>query len=420
MSTQLISGAQIIDPAGGEWHERTADVLLEAGRIVQIAAAGELNPPDATLIDGRGAFLSPGWVDAQTSLPDPGHEHREDLASLTSTAQAGGFTRLICQADSEPPLDQADRLRAVAGRAQSLPAKLHFMGCATLERAGERMAPLAELQAAGAVAFSDSPALGMPPALLSRLLLYVQPFDGLLVLSPLEPSLVAGTLANESPATTALGLRGSPNLAEELAISTALKVLAYTGGRLHLSPISTREGVNLLRQAKADGLAVTAGTAPHYLALTDDRLASFDARDKFLPPLRTEADRQALIAGIAEGSIDCVGSFHTPFAPEEKDLEFERAAAGAIGLQTVFPVLHRALVKEGPLSLTELCHLLASHPRRCFGLPAARIQVGEPAELTLFDPSAPWQLDRQTNRSRAVNSPWWQQELEGHARQTLV
>ncbi|MBX3101684.1 MAG: dihydroorotase [Bacteroidetes bacterium] len=388
MPDYLLSQVKLIAPAHA-LHRQAVDIRVLNGHIQDIQPASSLHAaPGEEVISYPGLHVSAGWVDTHCVLNDPGYEQRDTLESLAASALAGGFTDVITLPGTEPVQDNAQQVRALRSRAQSLRVRLHPMGAATLSCAGKEMAELVELSQAGAVAFSDGLNPIQDAGVFMRTLQYLALTDGLLVQMPLNAAVEGNGIANESPAVTRLGLKPSPVLAEVLMVSTCVEMLRYTGGRLHLSPISSAQSLAQIRQARAEGLRLTASTFPQYLLLTDDTLAHFDTRFKMRPPLRTQADVLALRAAVADGTLEVLATGHAPATIDEKRLEFDYATFGAPALETAFAVAWTAL--QGHATLDQLVDALTSAPRRLFNLPQQAMAPGEPAALTLFLPETLW------------------------------
>lgn len=338
-----------------------ANVKMRAGALPQILpddtpSPTELNQEQIVDAEAKMALLPP-LVATHVHLPDPGYEWRDVHTTLSASARAGGFGAIVCLPDSHPAVDNADLLTALRYRTQGLPTQFYFTGSLTAGMAGKLMAPLAELAEAGAIAFSDAPESLQNNGLVLRLLQYAQLINGTLWLPPLDTALAAKGVANESPAITRLGLKGIPPLAEEIAIARVLRILEYAGGKVHFSPVTTQAAVELIREAKRQGLQVSCSTAPHYLFFEDSALQDFDPNLKVLPPLRSNADRKALLQGLQDGSIDWVAAHHQPLATEEKLMEFERAGFGMLALETALPATWACLAEDLPIA-QKLSYLL--------------------------------------------------------------
>ena len=385
------------------------DLLIENGRI---QAIGQLDVPSGTeVIEQEGLLVSPGWLDMRCLVPEPGLEQREDFRSASGAAIAGGFT----DAAVLPGLHSAQESRAhmeyVHLQSQQQPVRFWPMAAATAARQGLDLTEMTDLQRAGAVAYSDGDKPLAKPEVLIRALQYAGSFGGLIIQRPEHRELSGQGTMHEGPASTKLGLRGMPALAEENMIRRDLELLAYTGGRLHFGLVSSAGSVALIREGKARGLNVTCDMAAHQLAFTDNELPPFDSMYKVNPPFRTEADREALIAGLQDGTIDAIVSDHTPHDPEGKELEFDLAEFGIMGLETAFAVAHTCL--RGHLSLEELISLFTTGPRRILNLPEPRIAVGAEARLTLFHPQKTWTPAPAATVSKARNSPFYGMPLTG-------
>lgn len=380
----FIRRAKLVDP-NSPFNGQAVDISTRQSVIEAIAVAGNLQPTgQARVIEADGLVATPGLVDSFCHLTDPGYEYRDNLLTLSQTARESGFTDVIYFPDCNPVVDSADQLLALRHRSENMPTRFHFAGALSLGLQGKDMAPLFELHQVGAVCFTDS-TLNTPSApQLVLMLQYLQLFDGLLVVVPVDKSMVGKGVANESPNTTRLGLKGIPSLAESLAISQCLQVLAYAGGRIHFSPVTTAEGVRLIRQAKSSGLKVTASTASHYVALDDTALNGFDSNYKVMPPLRSVTDQEALIEGLLDGTIDFIASHNSPRALEEKALEYEQSDFGMLSQPIALALLHSRCAGHPNYSLDKLVEWCATNPRKLFGLPDPKIEPGQPAAFTLL------------------------------------
>lgn len=410
----LIKSVRVVDPAS-VWNGHVVDVELKGGLITaigtQLASAGQV-------WDYRGACLSPGWVDVGAYAEDPGQEHREDLHSLAEAARAGGFTQVVIQPDAQPVRHDKSGILYVKTQARGLPARLHPMGALSRDLAGREISEMIDMHQAGAVAFTDSGHPVQHAGLLLRALLYVKAFGGLVIHQPLDETIAPGGQMHEGLMSTSLGMRGIPALAEEIMVERDLRLLAYTESRLHLANISTAGAVARIREAKQAGLAVTASAPALNLLFTDEAVATFESNFKVMPPLRSEADRQALLGGLADGTIDWIGANHRPLEPEAKVLEFPYADFGAVGLESCFGVLRRATA--GIFDIAALIDRMSVRPRAILGLEPACIAVGEKADLTLFDADADWVFGEADLRSKSKNSPLPGVSLKGRALATFV
>ncbi len=408
MDTFLLKQVRLLD-ASSPLHRSVQNLLITNGFITQMSEA-PIDSPTARIIDGRGELcLSPGWFDLRAGFGEPGQEHKEDLASGCAAAAVGGFTGVGLLPNTHPPLQTKEALAYVRARSARSPVALHVIGAASADLAGEEMSELLDLHHAGAVAFSDGYLPIFKTSLVLKLFYYLKQFGGLLINMPDEKSLTQHGTMHEGLASTLLGLPGMPALAEEMGLRRDLQLLEYTGGRLHVAGISAMASLALVREAKAKGLDVTCDVASYHLAFTDEDLAEFDTHLKTKPPLRTAADRAALRAGLADGTIDVVVSAHQPQDEEGKKLEFDLAEFGMINLETSFAVANTF----GELSLDALLATLTSHPRQILRLPQPQIRLGERANLTLFHPDLEWVVSAKDFRSKSRNTPLIGHKLRG-------
>lgn len=359
----------------------------------------------------REVYVSPGWFDMGIQTGDPGFEHREDLQSAARAAAAGGFTAVACFPNTSPAVDGKSAVVYIQNKTAGNVVTFHPVGAISTHAEGKDLAELYDMHAAGAVAFSDGNRPVQDAGLLLRALQYVKAFNGLVVHQPHHKSIAAGGQMHEGVRSTMLGLKGIPALGEEITIQRDLSLLNYAGGRLHLHLLSTRKGVDLVRAAKAAGLPVTASVAVVNLCFTDDRLAEFDSHWKVLPPLRDADHREALLEGLADGTIDFICSNHVPWDSEAKNLEFPFAEFGMIGLETAFALCRTFLDEHLPVEM--LVQKWAIAPRQALGLPLPEIAPGARAELTLFDPEASWTFTEQHIRSKSKNTPFVGQAFKG-------
>ncbi len=415
----FIEGGRVIDPAAGVDGVRT--VVLRAGRVAEVAERVE-RPRDARAIDARGRWVTPGFIDAHVHLREPGQEYKETVETGGRAAVAGGFTSILAMPNTVPPNDTVAVTELILARAaQAGLARVYPVGCISKGQKGEELAELGDLFQAGCVAFSDDGKPVMSPALMRRALEYALVFGVPLAVHEEDLALVGKGVMNEGPAATRLGLKGSPSQAEDVMVSRDVALVELTGGRLHVCHLSTAGAVRAVRDAKARGLPVTAEVTPHHLALTDEDVArsGYDTDFKMAPPLRSEADRAAVQAALADGTIDCIATDHAPHSAVEKDLEFDAAANGIVGLETAFPVC-LALVREGLLGERRLIEALTASPARAFGLPGGSLARGAPADLALLDPGLEWRCDPARFHSKSRNSPWKGRALVGRCTHALV
>lgn len=417
----LIRAARLFDstsPAHGE----PMDIWIENGLIRQLGQ--HLTVPDGTrVVEAANLCVSPGWVDMRVTAQDPGYEHKEDLTSVCQTAAAGGFTDIVLLPNTLPVVDAKGPLGYLQRMSTGQPVRVHAMAAITRKAEGIDFTDMIDLHHAGAVAFSDGTHPLQHPDLLLKTLQYLNPIGGLLINRPEETSLNLYGQMHEGVQSTLLGLKGMPSLAEEIRVERDLRLLEYVlGGSgesdrplLHFATLSTARSVELIRQAKAQGLPVSCDVAVHQLVFDDSAMAGFDTNLKVNPPFRSPDDRQALWAGLADGTIDAIVSDHSPQDAESKNLEFDQAEFGMIGLETVFAA---AITHNQALPLATLIDRLTAGPRHILRLPPVRIAEGEPACLTLFDPTASWTYTH--TRSKSKNSPFLGQTLTGRVIGTVA
>ncbi|MCB2054662.1 MAG: dihydroorotase [Geminicoccaceae bacterium] len=414
----LIFNARLLDPATG--RDGRGEVRVEGGRITGIGDF--LAPPHGRyeLIDAKGLCLAPGLVDMRAQFGEPGSEHKERLESGCRAAAAGGVTSVALLPDTTPPIDDPAMLEFVARRGRQLRSvKIYPYAALTRGRAGKELAELGLLKAAGAVAFTDGERALADAQMMRRALTYATTFDGLVIQHPEDPALAAGGVMNEGPIAVRLGLAGIPACAEAMMIERDLRLVELTGGRYHAARVSTEAAIATIRSAKARGLRVTADTTPHHLALNELEVEGYRTYAKTRPPLRAEADRQAVVAGLVDGTIDVVASDHCPQDQDSKRLPFASAAWGVVGVETMLPVVLR-LVHEGHMTLLDLLHRMTVAPADLLGLPAGRLSVGVPADLLLFDPEEPWKVTEAGLSSLAKNTAFEGRLVQGRVHRTLV
>ncbi|NPD65390.1 dihydroorotase [Lichenicola cladoniae] len=412
MSAVLFDAVRLIDPATG--LDRPGRLLVENGIIAGLdMAAGDSVPEGATVIDGHGAVLCPGLVDMRVTLGEPGYEYRETIAQAAEAASAGGITTICVLPNTRPAIDDPALVRLLralgdeTGRLTILPYGAVTRGCA-----GEDMAELGLLREAGAVAFTDGTRAIADARLMRQALSYAGGFGAMVMQHPEDPSLARGGVATEGELATRLGLPGIPAAAEAILVARDLRLAQLSGGALHLCHISTAETVALIRQAKADGVRVTCDTAPPYFDLNETAIGDFRTYAKLSPPLRPEADRLAICEGLADGTIDAIGSDHMPCDPDDKRLPFAQAMAGGVGLATLLGVT-LARVHDGTIGLMRALELLTAGPARIVGSHAGRLAVGAPADLCLFDLERAWQVVAGQLPGHAQNTPFDGRALEG-------
>ncbi|MBE7414931.1 MAG: dihydroorotase [Deltaproteobacteria bacterium] len=420
MNRLIIKGGRLIDPAAGT--DGLYNIYVMGGRIASIKKAESDDSeagPGVEAVDATGLIVAPGFIDAHAHLREPGFEYKEDVRSGTQAASAGGYTAVMCMANTRPVNDNESVTRYILKRAEGAAAKVYPVGALSVGLKGERLTEMAELKAAGCVAVSDD---GMPvvnSALMRRALEYSK-ISGMPVISHAEePGLVNAGVMNEGPAATRLGLRGIPNAAEDVMVARDIHLAELTGGRLHVAHVSTRGAVEAIRAAKARGARVTAEATPHHLALTDEAVKGYDTSAKMNPPLRSSEDVEALREGLRDGTIDCIATDHAPHSTIEKDIEFDKASNGIIGLETAFSVVY-GLVEEGALSFVQALAAMSANPAKAFGLEGGRLTVGSPADMAILDLNGKWKVEAARLKSRSKNTPWAGKELKGIVVKTVL
>jgi len=419
MATLLIRGGRVIDPA--QDIDRIADLRIVDGRIAGIGP-GETGAGRADeTIDAAGMIVTPGLIDMHVHLREPGREEDETIASGTRAALAGGFTSVACIPNTEPPIDTQAAVEFIhqkAARADT--CNVFVVACVSRNREGKELAEIGQLVEAGAVAFSDDGAPVSDAELMRRALEYCSMFGKPILAHEEVLELSRGGVMNEGLVSLLLGLGGMPAAAEEVMIGRDTALAESTGGRLHVMHVSTAGGVALVRAAKARGVRVTAEACPHHFTLTDESLRTFDANCKMSPPLRTAADVEAIIAGIADGTIDCIATDHAPHAREKKMLELDRAPFGILGLETAIGLSVSRLIVPGRLGWPRLVEAMSTLPARILGLDRGTLRTGSPADVTIIDPDRSWKVDVRSFRSKSINSPFDGWTLRGRAVATIV
>lgn len=413
MTNALLHNARLIDPeAGTETH---GWLRIEAGLIAETGTG-----PRQGGFDCGGLCLAPGIVDVGVKVGEPGERHKESLRTAGLAAAAGGVTTMVTRPDTLTPIDTPEVLEFVTRRArEETPVRVRAMAALTKGRQGQEMAEIGFLLDAGAVAFTDGDAVTADTRVLSRCMTYARGLGALIVGHPQEPGLSRGAAVTSGKFAALKGLPAVPPMAERMGLERDLALVEMTGVRYHADQVSTAAALPALRRAKAAGLDVTAGVSIHHLTLNELDVGSFRTFFKLKPPLRSEDDRLAMVEAVADGTIDVICSMHTPQDEESKRLPFEAAASGAVGLETLLPAAMR-LYHAGALDLPRLFAAMTLNPARRFGLPGGRLSPGAPADLVLFDPDAPFRLDRATLRSKSKNTPFDGALLQGRVAGTWV
>ena len=400
----IIREAKIID-SKSPFNNQMVDVKIKSGTIEKIGSKIP-NENGFEEIKLENLHLSQGWFDSSVSFGEPGYEERETIANGLNVAAKSGFTAVALQPNSFPIIDNQAQINFVKNKAKGASTELYPIGAFTKDSEGKDMAELFDMKNAGAIAFGDYNKDIDNANLLKIGLQYVQDFDGLLIAYSQDASIKGNGVVNEGIVSTRLGLKGIPNLAEELQISRNLFLLEYTGGKLHIPTISTAKSVELIKNAKAKGLNVTCSAAVHHLVLTDEKLEGFDTRYKVSPPLRTEEDRRALIEGVNDNTIDMITTDHNPIDIEHKKMEFEGSKNGTIGLESAFGALTTVLTLEKIIEKFTSNKIL-------FGIENSSIKEGEKANITLFNPNGNWTFEKKNILSKSKNSAFLGTEMKG-------
>ena len=400
----LIKSATIVDP-NSPFDQKVADILIQNGTIAKIASN---IISDETVFDAKGKHVSPGFFDLNCNIGELGFETKETLETGTRAAAAGGFTGVALMPNTQPPVHSKAEVEYLCNRAKNTLVDVYPLGTISHKREGKDLAEMYDMYQSGAKAFTDGNRPVQDAGLMERALLYTKGFNALVFSYPEDTAIAGKAKVNEGEVSTMLGMKGIPSLAEELMIARDLYLAEYTDSRIHFSTISTSRSVDLIREAKAKGVQVTCDVAAHHLVLTDEELKGFDSQYKVKPPLRVQSDVDALIKGLKDGTIDAIVSQHTPHEIEFKDVEFEVAEFGIVGLQTAFSLALRA-----GLDVNTIITKLAINPRKILGVDVSVINEGQKANLVVFDTGAEWVYTKENNQSKSSNSPFIGQNLMG-------
>ncbi len=410
----LIQHGTLLDPETGE--TRTADVLIRDGRIEQIGQDLEAEGR-VEIYDASGKMISPGWMDMHVHLREPGQEHKETIATGTRAAAFGGFTAVACMPNTDPPIATRDVVEFVRKRAEGLPVDVYPIGAVSKARAGEHLAELGDMAEGGAVAFSDDGSPVQDAGLMRRALEYARTLDKPILGHEEDLTLNPHGHMHEGAVATRLGVPGIPGLAEEVMIARDAMLADFTGGSVHICHISTAKAVEIVREAKAKGIDITAEVCTHHLALTDEAVetSDYDTHTKMHPPLRTAEDVAALKEGLKDGTIDVLCTDHAPHATFEKEVEFAAAPFGILGLETCWGLVGRELIRPGVLSVAEAVRKLTVEPRKILRLDHPKLEEGAEANLTIFDAETEWTFEARHIRSKSKNTPFVGAPMVGKA-----
>ena len=415
----VLENARVIDPSRG--MDAAGTVVVADRRIIAAGPdAKTTRPTGAEVVDCAGAIVAPGLVDMRVFVGEPGAEHRETFASAGQAAAAGGVTTIVTMPDTDPVIDDVALVDFIGRRARDETAiRVHPMAALTKGLAGQEMTELRLLGEAGAVGFTDGRRTVTNAAVMRRVLTYARDFGGLIMHHAADPHLTGSGVMNEGEVATRLGLAGIPKEAEIVVLERDIRLAALTRGRYHAAQISCAESLEIVRAAKARGLDVTCGVSINHLALNENDIGPYRTFFKLSPPLRSDDDRQAMVAGLADGTIDVVVSSHDPQDVDTKRHPFAEAADGAVGLETMLPAALR-LLHAGEVDALTLFRALATRPAEILGLEIGRLAPGAPADLIVVDPDVPWILDPDTLRSRSKNTPFDGARFSGRVLRTLV
>ncbi|HPN39306.1 MAG TPA: dihydroorotase [Melioribacteraceae bacterium] len=405
----LIKNCKIIDPSIK--LNKVSDVLIENGIISNI---GEINVDDAKIIEAEGKILTPGFFDMHVHLREPGREDEETITSGTESAMVGGFTGIACMPNTDPTIDSAEVVSLIKDKNFGNIVDVFPIGAVTKNRKGENLSPILELLEAGVVGFSDDGTVVKSAAILRKALEYTKEFN-VPIIEHCEDLSMADGVMNEGLNSTMLGLPAIPSIAEDLIVMRDIMIAEYVGGKVHIAHISTKNAVELVRNAKAKGINITAEVTPHHFSLTDDLLKTYDTNYKMNPPLRSKEDVEAILEGLQDGTIDCIATDHAPHSIEEKEMEFIYAPNGIIGLETAIGLAFNELVHKKILSIEQLIEKFAINPRKILNIEIPKIEVGKKANLTLLDPEKIWTVQVSDFKSKSKNSPFDKKLLTGKA-----
>jgi len=409
----LIKQALVVDPSS-PYNNKKVDLLIENGILTKI---GKIDASSAdNIVSSQNLCISPGWVDSFANFADPGYEHKETLESGAAAAARGGFTDVLIIPNTNPVLHNKAGVEYILHKSQSLPTTIHPIGAITRQTEGKELAEMYDMFENGAVAFSDGQHCIQSAGLLIKALQYVKAIDAVVIQVPDDYSINPSGLINEGITSTQLGLPGKPAIAEELMVARDLALCNYAESKLHLTGISTANSLQLIQQAKKESISVSCSVTPYHLFFCDEDLSNYNTQLKVNPPLRNNADREALKKAVKDGLVDCIASHHLPHESDSKIVEFEHAQYGMIGLETAYAVTNTAIEGLTPLQTVALFSL---NPRKIFGLETPTIDINQKLCYTLFDPTIEWTLTKEDLKSRSTNTPFLGTKLQGKVIGTL-
>lgn len=408
----LFRSGRILDPLSG--LDQTADLLIEDGHIKNIGTVNNKSF-SGTVVDCKGKTITPGFIDMHVHLREPGNEDKETIESGCMAAMAGGFTAVCCMPNTSPVTDSRGHVEFIKKRAEGFLVDVYPIGAISKGMKGEELTEMGDMIEAGAVGFSDDGYPVSSASLMRNALEYIGMFDVPIIEHCELLDLTRNGVMNEGFVSTSLGMKGIPSISESIDVARDLYLAEYTGGFIHIAHVSTEEAVSLIRNAKKKGVQVTAETCPHYLVLTDEAVRGYDTNTKMKPPLRTEQDRQALLQGLTDGTIDVIATDHAPHTIDDKDVEYNVAAFGIVGLETAVGLILTHVVNKKILSLSDLIQKMAIQPRTILNLPQDAVKSGEKANLTILNTEWHWTVDKNRFLSKSRNTPFDQMELDGRS-----
>lgn len=414
---KILKGARVIDP--NRKVDEVRDILVVDGSIA--AMEKKINISGAEVIDLTGLILTPGLIDMHVHFREPGYEYKEDIETGSRSAAAGGFTTVACMPNTRPPVDNAMMVEYVKSRAlKSGLVRVLPIGCVSKGLEGKEIVEMGDMVEAGAVAFSDDGRPVADSSLMRKALMYASMFDRVIIDHCEDPGLFEGGQVNEGYISTLLGLQGIPASAEEIMVARNILLARETGTRVHIAHVSTKGSVELIRRAKAEGVKVTCEATHHHLTLTEEAVVGYDTNAKMNPPLRTKEDVEALLEGLKDGTIDVIATDHAPHSIDEKDVEFDKASFGIVGLETSLGIILTHIVGKGKLDLGQAIEKMTIGPARALGIDAGSLTIGKPADITVIDPDLEWTVDKNKFFSKGRNTPFHGWKLKGKAVLTMV
>lgn len=412
-----IQNGRVIDPANQ--HDGPGDVFAVDGKIVD--SLSDAQKADASVVDAKGLVVAPGLVDIHVHFRDPGQTHKEDIRSGTEAAAAGGFTSVVCMPNTSPVCDNAGTIQRIMDKvAREAVVRVYPTGCLTVGMNGEQLAPTGQLQKAGVVAVTDDGKCVQSNEIMRRAVEYAKMFDLPIMDHCQDASLTEGAVMNEGEWSLKLGLQGWPKAAEDIIVARNVILAELTGAHIHMQHVSSATSVDILRRARDRGVSVSGEASPHHIEFTDAELHDYDTVYKMNPPLRTDADREALIEGLIDGTLTCIATDHAPHSPTEKDQEFDYAPFGIIGLENSLASSLTTLYHSKRLGLSEVIALMTHKGAELCKLNAGTLSVGAPADICLFDPDEEWTVDANKFFSKSRNCPWHGKRLKGAVKATYV